>query len=154
MTDYIGEANAHPLSPELFIELAQLAMETLSGKRRYLPPDAERIIKKGPPGTITLTLTDIPMNQMGMGIVAECHRRFPSTEAENIAKSFLWRWFAIEDATRKGKLDEFTKTEGKQVMVSSAIFVAASDTNLNTEGRFEADFFDKIRKMIADDTDD
>src|SRR5687768_3974371 len=105
---FVARVNRKPLPRELFMELLGVALDAMTGKRRELPPDAERCLEDLPPNT--LYLKDIPMNQVGMSIVSECHARFPDDEeAEDTSFSFLMRLFAIQQAKVGGRLTEFTK---------------------------------------------
>jgi hypothetical protein len=61
MTDYIAEVNVAPVPPELFVELVQVAIEALSGKRRAFPLTEELCLEDAPPGS--LRLSDNPTNR-------------------------------------------------------------------------------------------
>lgn len=143
---FVAEVNAHPLKIPLFIELMSIAQEALTGKSRFLPPNAERCLEDAPANT--LYLADIPENQMGMTIVNECMQRFPEEEGHFTSQSFLFRWFAIQKAQHDGKLDEFVRNDGKQVMVHSAVFEAGAVCPLDAEGDFDSTYLDRVRKIF------
>jgi hypothetical protein len=136
------------LPRDLFKELVEVTIEAKSGKRRAIPPDAERCLEDAPSGT--LYLTDCPENQMGMSIVAECHQRFPDERARSVSQSFLFRWFAMSKAKADGRLDEFCKLveKGKE-MVHTAIFDAASECPLTADGDFDPSYVERARAIKA-----
>lgn len=145
---FIDEVNAHPLPVPLFMDLLKIAEDALRGKRRVIPPAAERIMKPG-----RLYLTDIPENQMGMSIVAECRKRFPDKkQAENTSQSFLFRWFALCIARDEGRLGEFIKPSGTPgaELVHSAVFEVAASCSLNSDekGGFNDSFEQRVRELI------
>jgi hypothetical protein len=156
-TDYgqkfIRGVNATPLPRDLFMELIQITIEARSGKRRTLPPDAERCLEDAPPGT--LYLTDCPENQMGMSIVGECHRRFSDDRerAEAVSQSFLFRWFAICKARESGRLKGFIKRDKNIEMVYTSIFEAAADCPLTMEGDFDDSYVERARAIKAAEGD-
>jgi hypothetical protein len=150
---FIDSVNAHPLDAALFMELVQVAVDAMRGKRREIPPAAERIMKPN-----TLYLSDIPENQMGMAIVAECHKRFPDKEqARNTSQSFLFRWFAVNFAREEGKLKEFIKDGDDGVeLINTAVFDVAASCPLvaDERGGFDDSFADRVRKLVAEAGED
>jgi hypothetical protein len=151
--DFVAEVNSHPLKSELFIELFEVATDAMRGKRRIIPPDAERCLEDAPPGT--LYLADIRENQMGMSIVAECKKRFPGEEGTQISQSFLFRWFAFLKAHREGLLREFIKDEtDTSQMVHSAVFEAAAECTLDADGDFDQTYLDRVKAIYDRDNGD
>ncbi len=151
MGDYIAEVNERPLDQTLFVELFHIATEALEGRRREIPPDAERCLEDAPPGA--LYLTDVPMNQMGMAIVGECRRRFPKDDAGHISQSFLFRSMALEEGVATGRVAEFTrKTEG-QLEVNGAVFAASAQCPLDADGNFDRSYEARIRKFASESDD-
>jgi hypothetical protein len=149
-TDFVAEVNAHPLKADLFMELAVIANDAMAGRRRFLPPDAERCFEDAPPNA--LFLTDMPENQMGMTIVDECQRRFPDGETgRETSQSFVFRWFAIQDAFHAGKLADFVKINGKKLTIHSAVFEAAADCPLESDGEFGSSYLDRVKVIYQRD---
>ena len=138
---WIEEANNNPLERTLFTELWVFAQESLIGKRRAIPPRAERCLEDLPAGTVVLT--DIPMNQMGFGLVGECHRRFPNRrqQAESLFKSFMWRYWALSKALKDDEAKRYVRpaTGGREI--SAALLFAAAECPLRSDS---ADFDDTL----------
>ncbi len=151
MRDYLAEINATPVPKDVFSDLVNIALQALRGERRAIPPDAERCLEDAAPGT--LMLSDIPENQMGMSIVAECRRRFPKKQGEAIAQSFICRWWAIGRAKRAGRLNDFCKSNGDgSETVHSAIFDAAAECPLELRGdqsSFDSSYVRRCREIKA-----
>jgi hypothetical protein len=149
----LGEVNSTPLDRALFMELIEIAIEALSGRRLALPPDSERCLEdlKGSPGKLTLCFTGIPENQMMFSIRNECRCRFGKKKSEMIFHSFMWRWWAICDAKRKGILDEFIRTSrNKQEQINNAVFHAAAECSLNAKTEFsKKEYLIRIREIIC-----
>jgi len=87
----VDEVNSTPLDRAMFMELIEIAIEALSGRRLVLPPDSERCLEdlKGSPGKLTICFTGIPENQMMFAIRNECRSRFGKTKDEKIFHSFV-----------------------------------------------------------------
>lgn len=152
----VDEANSIPLDQTVFIDLAKIANEALSGRRLALPPDSERCIEdqKRSPGKMTIYFTGAPMNQAGFAIIAECRRRFGKRKSGEIFHSFMWRWWAFLDAMKSGILAEFTREAGEILEINTAVFRAAADTPLHGKGKFDQEeFVDRIREIIRNDVD-
>lgn len=150
----IENVNAHPLPVPFFIELIKVAQDAMRGKRREIPPAAERIPKPN-----RLYLSDIPENQMGMSIVAECHKRYPDKhQARDFSQSFLFRWFALNQAKSDGKLKEFTKAGDKPgvELINSAVFEVAATCPLNADehGSFDDSYVERVRKLVMEAGED
>jgi hypothetical protein len=146
MRNFIAEANAQPVPRDVFI-LANVTVQALGGKRRTIPPDAERCIEDFPPGAIYLT--DCPENQMGMSIVEECHERFEPDLAEAMSMSFYFRWLAFKQARHSGGIDEFIRLKGKKIDIHFAVLYAAAEYPLTAEGTFDDGYVGRIREIIA-----
>ena len=148
MKDFVAEVNANPLPRDVFGALVDIIIEALSGRRRTIPPDAERCLEDAPPGSIILT--DCPENQMGMSIIEECNERFPAEIAELIAQSVFFRWFAVGKARRDGQIDEFIlRSNDNTQEIHEAVFCAAAECPINGEGEFDDSFVGRIREIIA-----
>jgi hypothetical protein len=149
---FIDEVNANPIPEDLFLELVSVAIDALKGRRRELPHDSERIMES--PGVY---LTDVPMNQLGLSIVRDCHERFPNdmAMARSMSQSFLFRWFALENARDDSEFGEFVRSsdEPGSEMIHSAIFKAAAACPLTTggSGLFDDSFYLRARALKASD---
>ncbi|MCE9531535.1 MAG: hypothetical protein K8T89_10500 [Planctomycetes bacterium] len=149
MKDFVPEVNAHPFSREEFSELVGMANDAFAAKRREIPPDAERCLQDVPPGSIIIT--DDPMNQFGMTVVAECQQRYPA-KGQQMGMSFLFRWFAIGKAREDGRIDEFSRpTDDGQEEIQEAVFHVAAECPLDAEGQFDESFAGRIRAIVAEE---
>lgn len=151
MRDFIAEVNRRPLDQTLFVELFHIATEALQGRRREIPPDAERCLEDMPSGT--MYLTDIPMNQMGMAIVAECRRRFPKDAAQHVSQSFMFRSWALEKAVTTGRVSEFARETEGHLEVNGAVFSASAQCPLDADGDFDKSYEARIRQFSAESDD-
>lgn len=147
--DFLAEATSTPLDGDLFMNLVDIAIEALEGRRLVLPPAPELCLENSRGG---LRLTDIPENQMGLSIVGECRRRF-GRRGRPISRSFFLRWFAILSAENKGCLEEFIRKQpGGELEVSEAVFRAAADCPINREGEFDqATYLGRIRELARNE---
>jgi hypothetical protein len=149
MRDFIADVNANPVARDAFEALATITIEAISGKRRTIPPDAERCLEDAPPGSVWLT--DCPENQMGMSIVEECHERFPPETAELMSLSFYYRWMAFREVRINGVIDEFIRRTEKTVKIHFAALYAAAEYPLTAEGKFDDGYVRRIREIIENE---
>lgn len=137
MPPILAMANTTPIELEFFVELLQIATEAFEGKRRELPPMAERCIEDSPPGAIYFT--DAPENQAMFAVKRTCEDRF-GEDGRAIATSFHFRRFAISQAVDEGRI----KVTDRGVHVS---FVRAAATcPMDWSGRFDNSFEDRVAK--------
>jgi len=150
----LDEVNSTPLDRALFMELSQIAIEALSGRRLALPPDSERCLEdlKGSPGKLTICFTGIPENQMMFAVLDECRSRFGKKKSEAIFHSFVWRWWAICHAKKEGMLNEFSRvSRDEQEEINDAVFHAAAGCPLNSKMHFsKSEYLARIRKILCD----
>lgn len=150
MAERTAEINGTPLEQTMFMELVNLSLEFLGAKRRAMPPDPERCLEDMKGG---FYLTDIPENQMGMGIMRECRTRFGKDDGERIAQSFLHRWFAFMKAKDDGVLAPFIRQEGNgEISINDAVWRAAASSTIGDDGHFiPGPYVELIRKIIAEE---
>ena len=72
----LERVNNTPIEVELFFDLLREAQKAMRGKRRELPPDAERCFEDAPPDVIYAR--DSPMNQLAFAIIGDCQKLFPN----------------------------------------------------------------------------
>ena len=151
----VYEANSTSLDEQSFMELVEIAIEALSGRRLALPPDSERCLEhhKGSPGKLTITFTGIPENQMAFSVLAECKERFGKKKGQKMFHGFMWRWWAILDAKKQGILTEFAREAGDMLEINTAVFRAAAQCPLNDKGKFEIEEYRSLIRQIISDED-
>lgn len=136
-------ANATPIPIDFYFELIQASMDAHIGKRRAIPPLAERCLEDAPEGSYVISDSGAAQ---GISTVLElCRQRLlVDDQADAMFNSFMYKAGALQDALKSGRLKRFMRRDGTMTDVHHAVIHAAAESPVTKDGKFDMRFYDRV----------